>query len=639
MSLRSFLLITAVTAPLVGCGGNSNKGPGTTCGAGTMLEDGMCIGSAGVTCGSNTTLMDGMCVGTAPTPTTCGPGTTLQNGACVVDLAAPPPVTGLTATAAGTAVTVSWTASSGAAGYVVARLVAGAYDAPAQLTAYTTGQMLPGGATVIATGTATTATDTVATPGRYAYMVWPVSGSSVYGFPREAATVVTVPAQTGALSIDVANAAATVTTQPANVALAAANVAYDAETSTLTFDLTATQNTGGQLFNVKAIFGAPSSGTVSAPSGTDDAGDPFVQLALGAVLPGTAAENTITLTGVGATDTVTLPVTIAESGVGVVGGSLVDLAGGAGVQMQLPALRGRGETASIFTGGLFDASGRYYYGVSRWTTGVYRVDVATGDVAAVPMLAAVAGGSCLVVGDDGFGYAVFGLDSHRSQSAQRLAIAKLDLATLTPLAVTTLIPPDPAVAHGCALHGTTLAMGWGNGVYLADTATMAFTDADTTSADVIDPVVTTTGEAVQRLVFSPDGATIYVSKQRSPQIDAIDVATLAASSYHTAADAIWGMTIDAAGTLWWGDSGTAPGGEGSGASPGGLVSFDGTTETAVPNLALPVKAIGPWSGTSVTVATSDGQLFSVDVTTGTTTHQGTLSTDRMGHEFAAYLTP
>lgn len=637
MHPRSLLLMAILTAPLVGCGSNGNKGPGTTCGAGTMLENGMCIGSAGVTCGSNTTLMDGMCVGAPPgTSTTCGPGTTLQNGTCVVDLTAPPPVTGLTATASGTTVSVSWTASNGAAGYVVARLVAGAYDAPAQLTTYTTGQMLPAGATVIAAGSATTATDTVTAPGRYAYMVWPVSASTVYGFSREAATVVTVPAQTGALSIDVANAAATVTTQPANVALATGNVTYDAATSTLTFDLTATQNTGGHLFNVKAIFGAPSSGEVTA-SGTDDAGDSFVQLAVGAVLPGTDAKSTITLTGVGATDTVTLPVTIAESSIGQVGANLVDLAGGTGAFMQLPGLRGRGQVASVFTDGVFDASGRYYYGVTRWTPGVYRLDVATGDATAVPLLGTVAEGACLVVGDDGFGYAVFGRNAHRRGTADALVFAKLDLASLSPIAITTLIPPAGGVAHGCALHGTTLAMGWGDAVYLADTTTMSVTDADTTTADVIDPVVLGAGSDVQRLVFSPDGATIYVSERQSSNIEAIDLATLTASPYHTAADRVQGLTIDAAGTLWWG----APGTEGvAGVSTtGGLVSFDGTTETPVPNLAEPIAAIGPWSGTTVMVAAQNGDVFSVDVTTGSTAHQGTINATHLGHGFAAYLTP
>lgn len=625
MDLVRLVLSILVTASLAACGGSSGKG--TTCGAGTMLENGMCVGSAGVTCGSNTTLQNGMCVGMPPT--TCGPGTTLQNGACVVDTNAPPPVGGLTASLSGSTVTLSWTASDHATGYLVARLVAGAYDAPAALTSYTTGQTLPGGATVIATASATTATDTISTPGRYAYMVWPVTASLLYGLPREAAVMAPLPAQTATITIDVANAAATVTAQPANVALAAANVTYDATAGTVSFDLTATQSSAGPLYNLKAIIAAPSVGTVTNPSGTADSGDPFVELAAGAVLPATPATSTISITGVGATDTVTVPVTIVESSIGLAGASVVDLAGGGGNYLQLPELRGRGQTASLFTDGMFDASGRYFYGVNRWTTGVFRVDLATGDVTAVqPVVAGSGEGMCLLPGSDGYAYAAWGLDSHRHGASTGIVFARLDLATMTTVAISPrLAPATQQQAHGCALHGTTFAMGFGGSVYLADTSTMKFTDTDPSSPDVIDPAALIAGSDVQRLVFSSDGATLYASKRQSSEIDSLDMATLAASIYHTATDRVLGFELDAAGTLWYGVAG------------GGLFSFDGTTETQVPGITTQVMALGPWSGTKVTLLGRNGEVQTVDTTDGTITRAGAVNSNRLGHAFASYLTP
>ena len=625
MDLVRLVLGVLVTASLAACGGSSGKG--TTCGAGTMLENGMCVGSAGVTCGSNTTLQNGMCVGMPPT--TCGPGTTLQNGACVVDTNAPPPVGGLTASLSGTTVTLSWTASNNAAGYVVARLVAGAYDAPAALTSYTTGQTLPGGATVVAAGSATTASDTIATPGRYAYMVWPVTASLLYGLPREAAIMAPLPAQTATVTIDVANAAATVAAQPANVTLAAANVAYDSAAGTVSFDLTATQGSAGPLYNLKAIVAAPSVGTVANPSGTADSGDPFVELAAGAVLPATPATATISITGVAATDTVTLPLTIVESSIGLAGASVVDLAGGGGNYLQLPELRGRGESASLFTDGMFDPIGRYFYGVNRWTTGLFRVDLATGDVTAVqPVVAGSGEGMCLVPGGDGYAYAAWGLDAHRHGNATGIVFARIDLATMTAVAVSPRqAPAAQAQAHGCALHGTTLAMGFGGAVYLADTGTMKFTDADPSTADVIDPIAMADASDVQRLVFSADGATLYVSLRQSSTIDSVDLATSTASTYHQATDRVLGFDLDAAGTLWYG------------VAAGGLFSFDGTTETQVPGLTTVVMALGPWSGTKVTLLGKTGEVQTVDTADGTITRAGAVNSDRLGHAFATYLTP
>lgn len=626
MGFRKYLVTFALVVS-AGCGGDDSKGP--TCGMGTTLVDGMCVAGAGsgATCGSGTTLVNGVCVGDGGSTTTCGPGTVMQGDECVADTTAPGPVTGLAATASATAVDLSWTAGAGSTDTLVARLVAGAYDAPDPTATYTAGQTLPGGATVVAVGSATSATDTATVPGRYSYLVWSRAASGKYGFPRAVSAVVTVPAQTGTVVIDIANATATVMTQPANVTLAAANVVFDG-TATVSFDLSATQNTAGHLFNVKAVFGAPSVGGIDNPSGNTATGDAFVTLGVGAIPPAVALTKSVAIGGVGPTDTVTLPITIQESGLAIVGANALDMDGGSAFEMQLPALRGNRNTSSVFTSGQFDASGRYFFGVTRWSPALYRLDTATSDVTAtVPYPVGVGAGSCLVVGTDGYAYAVVGLFAHRSRTAPGFAIVKVDPVTMTTVATAALNPPSSDVVHGCALHGTTLAVGFGANVYLADVGEMTFIDVDATSPDVIDPIEATAGDPVQRLVFSPDGATLYASEQRSSTIYSVDPVAFTAASYHTAGDTVYGLTIDSAGVLWWGES-------------AGVFSFDGTTETQVPNFTGEVDALGPRTGNALAVAErGSGTSFTIDVTDGTVTQQGQVNTNRLGHNYAAFPTP
>jgi hypothetical protein len=597
---------------------------------GTTLVDGMCVASAGsgATCGSGTTLVNGVCVGDGGGTTTCGPGTVMQGDECVVDTTAPGPVTGLAATASASSVDLSWTAGAGSTETLVARLVAGAYDAPDGLTTYTAGQTLPGGATVIAAGSATTATDSVTTPGRYSYLVWSRSASGKYGFPREVSTVVTVPAQTGTVVIDIANATATVMTQPANVALAAANVVFDDVGGTVSFDLSATQNTAGHLFNLKAVFGALSVGGIDNPTGNTPTGDAFVTLAIGATPPAATLTRSVSIGGVGPTDTVTVPVTIQESGLAIVGANAIDMDGGDALSMQLPVIRGRGNSDSTFASGQFDASGRYFYGVTRWAPALFRLDTATGDVTGtLPYVVGSGSGSCLFIAEDGYAYLVFALHAHRHNTTPEFVLAKVDPVTMTPVAATPFTAPDAEVVHGCAHHGTTLAIGFGSSVYLADLGEMTFTDTDTSTADVIDPIAVTSGEPVHDLVFSSDAATLYASGQRSDTIYAVDMTAHTAATYHTATNDIHGLAIDSANVLWWGQS-------------DGLFSFDGTTETQVPNFTGEVDALGPRTGNALSVANRDGGTsFTIDVTDGTVTKQGDVNNNRLGHNYAAFPTP
>lgn len=223
---------------------------------------------------------------------------------------------------------------------------------------------------------------------------------------------------------------------------------------------------------------------------------------LGAILPATKLTATVTIDTVTSTDVVTLPVTLVESGLAIVGANAIDMAGGSPFTMQLPTLRGRGQT---------------------------------------------------VLGADGYLYATVAVGGHRDSEVAIIAVAKLDPVTMTTVGTATVTSATTGKAHACALHGTMLAAGIGPNVYLLNTSTMSFIDTDTSTADVIDPVANVTaGGPVAHLVFSPDGATIYATESQSSQIFSIDPVGFTAAEYHLASGRVLGLAIDAAGTLWWG---------------------------------------------------------------------------------------
>jgi hypothetical protein len=462
--------------------------------------------------------------------------------------------------------------------------------------------------------------------------VWSRNASGKLGFPREVSTVVTLPAQTATIVVDITAGTATVTAQPANVALETANFAFDQTGGTVKFDLSATQNTGGQLYNLKAVIGTPSVGVVTNVTGQTAAGDPFVTFGLGAILPAAKVTATVSVNTVTATDVVTLPITIVESGLAIVGTNALDMAGGTTFRMQLPLLAGRGNNNSIFDTGMFDASGRYFYGMTRWSPGLYRIDTATGDVTAIsPVAMATGSGMCTVLGNDGYMYVSAAMGVHRRGDAYGIAVAKVDPVTMTTVATASVTTTNTGKAHACAVHGAMLAAGLGPYVYLLNTSTMAFTDTDTSTANVIDPITVTAGDPVQRLVFSRDGATIYATESQSSQIFSVDPVAFTAANYHLASGRVFGMTIDSAGTLWWGQP--------SNNNPG-LYSFDGTTETAVPNFTREVASIGPRVGNTIAVANRNGsQAYYVDVTDGTVSQITSINASHIGHEYSAFSTP
>jgi hypothetical protein len=343
------------------------------------------------------------------------------------------------------------------------------------------------------------------------------------------------------------------------------------------------------------------------------------------VVPGVPLTTSVAISGVTATDTIGMQVRMVESPLGIAGSNAIDIDGGPSFAMQLPALRGVRNNDSVFTTGHFDASGRYFYGLTRWSPSLFRLDTATGDVTAVtPYTVASGNGTCLALGDDGYDYAVLGLGSHRGGNAYGVALAKIDPVTMTTVATATVVGEFPQAARGCALHGTTLALGFGQGVYFADISEMTFTDADTSSPDVIDPVPVTATNGVHELAFSPDGATLYVSERGTSQIYSVDPMTFATADYHTAGGTVFGLTVDSTGALWWGQA-------------TGLFSFDGTTETQVPNYTGQVDAIGPRYGNLLTVSDRDtATAFVIDVTDGTVTGQVSVNNNRMGHSYSVF---
>lgn len=161
---------------------------------------------------------------------------------------------------------------------------------------------------------------------------------------------------------------------------------------------------------------------------------------------------------------------------------------------------------------------------------------------------------------------------------------------------------------------------------------MAFTDADTSTADVIDPIdVSAILTADPRTVaWSPTGDTLYVAGSgSSDKIAAITAATGVVSLYHTLATSarIWGLRADATGKVWWGNA-------------SGLYSFDGTTETAVPNFTAGARAFALIDATTAYVIDDNRQFQTLNLTDGSTPQQRTLASGSyLHHELSVFAVP
>ena len=131
-----------------------------------------CGGSDGFECGDGTIEVDGVCV-PIDTGNECAPGT-VDDGAgnCIVDPNNNNRLESFTAAPSGADVALSWTAASGTAGVLVARLDGGAQDAPEMGETYSVGDILPNGAEVVYVGADASSVDASGMVGRHSYMAW-----------------------------------------------------------------------------------------------------------------------------------------------------------------------------------------------------------------------------------------------------------------------------------------------------------------------------------------------------------------------------------------------------------------------------------------------------------------------------------
>ncbi|MCX5747263.1 MAG: hypothetical protein NT062_32745 [Proteobacteria bacterium] len=589
-----------------------------TCGTNTTLVDGACIANDGPTCGANTTLTNGMCIAT--TPTTCGPGTVLAGDHCVVDQTAPSPVTGLTAAVSGTNVNLTWTAGAGSTGSLVVRLDAGETDDPAYGKTYAVGDTLANGGKVIAVGAATTFADAFTVPGRYSYRVYSINATGNYGTGREAATITTIPTQAATLALALTAGTATVSTQPANLAVAAANLVFTTDHANV--DVTITNNTAGPLYSPRIVVKSLSVGTLAGAS-TNAAGDDYVLATIGALLPGASRTVSIQIDGVLVTDTINASIELEESGLASFGSNVGASKGGGSVSVRLPTVRGNNNDDTVLTDSAFAPSGRYLYGITKWTTGVSRIDTATGDATTIAAFESpAAAGMCMRVGADNVATIAFGLGSHRQgSSGTGLGVARIDLTAMTVLQTASLDYPTTARSQSCAFSadGSRVALSAGSDVYLFDVTTMTFVDTVPATAADIDPVDSGLGN-LHQLAFDAAGTSIYAIDKNSTIVK-IDPA-FAVTNHHTVASSTPVWSLQFVGTkLWW-------------AASNGVFSFDGTTEVKVP-VVTSAHNILSISGTTAKITTNNGVFETIDLTTGAASEISTIdNTSRMGHRGA-----
>jgi hypothetical protein len=89
----------------------------------------------------------------------------------------------------------------------------------------------------------------------------------------------------------------------------------------------------------------------------------------------------LTITGVTATDVITANLEVADVGMIMVGANGVGGAGGGGgFAIDVPQLHNQYIGTTVIVGGTFSPSGRYYYALSRWSTALSRIDTSNGDI-------------------------------------------------------------------------------------------------------------------------------------------------------------------------------------------------------------------------------------------------------------------
>jgi hypothetical protein len=151
-------------------------------------------------------------------------------------------------------------------------------------------------------------------PGVWLYGVWPFDSAGNYGAVRYAAHHVPLPDQAATFSITAATGEVTLSEAPP-LATVSATAAFDA--GTLTVRITATNPSNGPIYGLKLVVAGTSHGAVANASGTIGV-LPYISLGRPALPTGAQAEFTVVLTGVMASDLVTLRVRLSRAPVATV---------------------------------------------------------------------------------------------------------------------------------------------------------------------------------------------------------------------------------------------------------------------------------------------------------------------------------
>lgn len=326
------------------------------------------------------------------------PDESVKTETYVVDRLGPTAVDGFTATTSGADVDLAWTNPPGA-DVVIARTSDVAATVPTDGASLAVGATV-GAGTVIYVGAAMTFKDIAPGAGGHAYVAWARSPNGTYAEGHTASAYVEPAAQTAQLVVDTIAGTATVMTQPTAWTLATANYAVDpADSTRISFDLTATSSLEGITFMPKLVAtGLAVTGAASAtltPDGTLGADD--VVLLGGAVASGGALTRKISLT-VSAPDVVTFDFTLRHdrahyapswdrSTSTLAGGEIRDLVSTAArVALPIPERFVNGSRGANTNGAYRDlvvsADGRWLFAGQRSAAQIVKIDTTTGTVVA-----------------------------------------------------------------------------------------------------------------------------------------------------------------------------------------------------------------------------------------------------------------
>lgn len=225
-----------------------------------------------------------------------------------VDRLGPAPVDNFVVTVDDDDAAIAWDnpTADGFQTVVVARVDDSSATRPEDGDTYDVGDDLPGGGRVVFVGPAEEADEAGLTPGGVAYMAWALYDTGNYSDPRGDAAPVTLPVQTGRLTVDVG--AGTVTVSDARELsffdVEGNNVVFNSPNAgDVSFDLSVTPSGPNLLYNVKVVVTGITSlvdptltnsdGTIA--DGGDHDGEPFRYYGPAAMVDGEGVTRTFTV--------------------------------------------------------------------------------------------------------------------------------------------------------------------------------------------------------------------------------------------------------------------------------------------------------------------------------------------------------